>query len=120
MSAIHVSQSKKVSIPKKGINAYWMIGPNGIKSDKLSFGLVELQPKTRIETHKHVKEDEIIYIIEGHGRTRLGKGKSEIIEPGTTVFYPKNVNHSIENESKNSMKWCFCFIPPTHAEDHAK
>ena len=39
-------------------------------------------------------------------------GSFESIESGTVIVAPKGVNHAIENLSKNTMKWCFCFNPP--------
>ena len=62
----------------------------------------------------------MLYLIEGYGKIQIGDEDREIIESGTLVFCPKGINHTIENESKNIMKWCFCFIPPTKIEDHNK
>ena len=116
MLTLHVSQAKITEGP--GVKAYWLAGYEGIRSNSLSFGLVELLPETKIEFHKHTEEEELIFIIEGHGKVQLEDGDPEVIKPGTTAVFPKNTNHFIENESKNVMKWCYCFIPPTSIEDH--
>jgi len=116
MFTLHVSQAETSEGP--GVKAYWLAGYKGIKSNNLSFGLVELLPKTKIAFHKHTEEEELIFIIEGYGKVQLEDCDPESIEPGTAAVFPKNINHSIENDSKNIMKWCYCFIPPTRIEDH--
>ena len=95
-----------------GRTSYRMVGFDGIKSDRMTFGVVHLPPLTKMDPHKHVDEEEIIYIIEGFGKVHFEDGSFEPIESGTVIVAPRGVNHAMENLSKNTMKWCFCFNPP--------
>ncbi len=116
MYTLHISKVKKVELPKRV--SYPMVGTEGIKSDRMSFGIAVLGPKTKMDPHKHVNEEEIIFIIEGFGKVHFADGSSEVIEPGTVIVAPKNVDHLIENESSNPMKWCWVFSPPIKTGSH--
>lgn len=113
---LHISKAKKVDLP--GREAYPMVGPDGIKSNRMTFGVAVIPPKVKLEPHKHIKEEEIIYIMEGFGKLYIGSDVIEAIEPGTVMVAPKNVYHTIKNESNNVMKWCFCFNPPVKIGSH--
>lgn len=118
MITLHKSQAKVIKLPGRTI--YSMVGFDGIENDKMTFGVAELPAKSKMDSHKHVNEVEIIYIIEGFGKLYLEDGNFEPLEPGTVIVAPKNINHSIENESSNVMQWCFCFNPPVRIGEHAK
>lgn len=117
MNTIHISKADRFELPGRVV--YSMVGFNGIKSNRMSFGVAELPPKSKMEPHKHVIEEEIIYIIEGFGKLYVGKDVIEKIEPGTVIVAPKNIKHTIENESSNIMRWCWVFNPPVKIGSHA-
>ncbi|MCL5069592.1 MAG: cupin domain-containing protein [Actinobacteria bacterium] len=118
MYVIHESQVKKVELP--GRTLYPMVGPYGIKSERMTFGVAYLPPNSKMDPHKHINEEEIIYIIEGFGKVHFEDGNIEDIEPGSTIVAPKGMDHIMENSSKNTMKWCFCFNPIVRIGPHAK
>ncbi len=47
MYTLHYSKSKKFDLPGRVV--YSMVGNHGIKSDRMSFGIAELPPKTKME-----------------------------------------------------------------------
>lgn len=116
MYTIHFSKVKKVELPGRVV--YPMVGMDGIKSNQMSFGIAELPPQSKMVPHKHVSEEEIIYIYEGFGNVYIGNDLVEKIEPGTVIVAPRGVEHIIENESKNVMKWCWVFNPPIRIGSH--
>jgi quercetin dioxygenase-like cupin family protein len=118
MYTLHISQAQKAEL--QGRTSYRMVGYDGIKSDRMTFGVCCLPPLSKTNPHKHLDEEEIIYITEGFGRVHFEDGGIESIEPGTVIVAPKGVNHTIENISRNTMKWCFCFNPPVKSKSYAK
>ena len=117
MYTLHVSRAKKFDLP--GRTVYSMVGHHGIKSNQMAFGIAELPPRSKMDPHKHIDEEEIIYITEGFGKVHIGKDLVELLEPGTVIVAPRGVDHTIENESNNIMKWCWVFNPPVMIGSHA-
>ncbi|MFZ7134499.1 MAG: cupin domain-containing protein [Eubacteriales bacterium] len=117
MYVFHLSKAKKISLI--GRDVYPMVGFDGIKSDRMTFGIAKLFPKQKMPPHKHIKEEEIIYIIKGFGKLYIGNDIIESLEPGVVIVAPLNVEHYIVNESRNEMVWCFCFNPPVKIGQHA-
>lgn len=120
MYSLHISKAKKFNLKHRKI--YSMVGTGGIKSERMSFSIVDIPPKTKLEPHKHIDNEEIIYIIEGFGKVYIDSGINTVedIEVGTVIVVPKNADHFIENESKNVMRWCGCLSPPINLENIAK
>lgn len=116
MHVLHFSEAKRVQLP--GRTVYTMVGTDGVKSIQMSFGVGELPAKSKMAPHKHINEEEIIYIYEGFGNVYIGNDIVERIEPGTVIVAPRGVDHIIENESKNVMKWCWVFNPPVKIGSH--
>lgn len=116
MYTLHESEAKIISLPKRNIIP--LVGTEGIISDKMSFGVAFLPPKSKMDPHKHINEEEIIYIIEGFGKVHFEDGVFEVIEPGTVIVAPKGMDHMLENESKSIMKWCFVFNPVVKIGKH--
>ena len=116
MYTLHSSKAKKVKLP--GRTVYPMVGYDGIKSNKMAFGIAELPPKSKMAPHKHIDEEEIIFIYEGFGKLYVGDDITREVEPGTVIVAPRGVNHNIENESKNIMKWVWVFNPPVTIGSH--
>lgn len=116
MSTLHITKVKKVKL--LGRVVYPMVGAVGIKSEKMSFGVAELPSRSKMEPHKHISEEEIIYITEGFGKLYVEGKETEQIEPGTVIVAPKGVMHAIENESSNKMRWCWVFSPPVKIGSH--
>ncbi len=116
MYTLHTSIAKKVVLP--GRTVYPMVGYDGIKSNQMAFGIAELPSQSKMDPHKHINEEEIIYIYEGFGKVYIGENIVEPLEPGTVIVAPRGVNHTIQNESKNLMKWVWVFNPPVKIGSH--
>ena len=68
--------------------------------------------------HRHTSEEEIIFIIKGFGKLYIADETTEVLEPGTAIVAPLNVDHYIQNESQDIMEWCFCFHPTVKIGEH--
>jgi len=61
--------------------------------------------------HIHETAEEAIYILEGSGRMHVGDSV-EAITPGTAVYIPAGVEHSVENTGEKPIKLVYAFSPP--------
>jgi len=116
MNTLHYSKSKKINLP--GRTVYSMVGYHGIKSEKMAFGIAELPPQSKMDPHKHLDEEEIIFIYEGFGKLHVRDDMTEDLEPGTVIVAPRGVDHTIENLSQNVMRWAWVFNPPVKIGNH--
>lgn len=107
---IHESEIAFKSLP--GRKHKMIIGPNNFRHCKnMCFGIAEFPPESHAPEHIHNGEEEIIYILRGYGHIYFD-GKPENVEPGTCIYIPCGVRHSIENMDKNVMCLVYVFSPP--------
>ena len=64
-----------------------------IISDQLLSTLLFIDSNTNLPSHKHVKFDEIQYIISGAGNITMN-GKSTAITEGMLILVPKTISHN--------------------------
>ena len=61
--------------------------------------------------HQHDDAEEIIYVISGYGEIQIGSQKEQII-PGSAIYIPPSMKHSVIVKSNIPMKILFVFSPP--------
>ena len=66
------------------------------------------------------KDGKAHYSMQSAEKMNFEDESFEKIEPGSVIVAPKAINHLIENLSRNTMKWCFCFNPPVKIGTHTK
>ena len=87
-----------------------MVGGVSLEADYITFGVTEVPPRTKMSPHKHDKEEEIIFILNGFGEVTID-GEAEKLEPGTAIYLPVGSEHFIDNKSDDTMKFTFAFSP---------
>ena len=60
--------------------------------------------------HRHTREDETIYVLEGDLRIKLGDELSAA-PPGSFVFIPRGVAHTFQNVGKQPGRMLLTFAP---------
>jgi mannose-6-phosphate isomerase-like protein (cupin superfamily) len=66
--------------------------------------------------HRHLKSDEIYYIIRGYGMMFVGDEKFNV-GSGDTIYIPSGTLHKIQNISKTPLTiLCFCCPPYSHED----
>lgn len=89
-----------------------IIGPTNFgQSKNMCFGVAEFPPESHAPEHIHNAEEEVIYILNGSGKIYFD-GKPEMVKPGTCVYIPSGIRHSINNMDKDTMKLIYVFSPP--------
>jgi mannose-6-phosphate isomerase-like protein (cupin superfamily) len=71
-------------------------------------GLYNL-PAGGIDPQKPHTEDEVYYIVEGHGYIRVG-AEDRLVEPGTVVFVAATIEHRFHSISED-LKILVFFAP---------
>lgn len=62
--------------------------------------------------HSHVREDEVIYVVQGRLRVRLGASTHEA-PAGSFVFFPRGVPHTWQNGGYDTARFLALFTPAT-------
>ena len=75
-----------------------------------SFCTEDIVAGDRIRVHKHLNEDEFVFIHKGEGKFTLDDQEVEI-KPGSIVFVPKGVWHGLENTGKETIYMVFGYSP---------
>jgi len=87
------------------------VDPVSTGSNTLVVGTEEMPPKNKIPTHKHLHEDEVIFVHKGTVRVTLN---DRLYEAGTgaTVFIPRGNWIGVENASTETATILFFFNKP--------
>lgn len=99
----HILTRRKVPITVKISKA-----KHGI--DNISFCMEDMTPGRKMRVHKHLNNDELIFIHKGEGTLTLDE---EIIEvkTGTVIFVPKDTWHGLDNTGKENLLMAFQYSP---------
>lgn len=87
------------------------VDPVSTGSNSLVVGTEEMPPGNRIPTHKHLHEDEVIFVHKGAVRVSLA-GRVYDAGTGATVFIPHGNWIGVENVSKEPAVILFFFNKP--------
>src|SRR5215218_3527144 len=64
--------------------------------DNISFCVEEMSPGRKMRIHKHLNNDELIFIHQGEGTLTLGEEVVEV-KTGDVVFVPGDTWHGLDN-----------------------
>jgi quercetin dioxygenase-like cupin family protein len=87
------------------------VDPVSTGSNTLVVGTEEMPPKNRIPTHKHLHEDEVIFVHKGAVKVTLNNRSYEA-GTGATVFIPRGNWIGVENASTETASILFFFDKP--------
>lgn len=89
-----------------------LIGPESAGSKFLRVNITEYAPGTEHAIHKHLNQEEVIFVLEGEGISRTKDGDKPI-SAGAFVFIPADMDHATINLLKDrSMKAIIFKSPP--------
>lgn len=100
---IHILTRRKVPITIKISKA-----KHGV--DGISFCVEDMSPGRKMRVHKHLNNDELIFIHKGEGTLTLDE---EIIKVkiGDVVFVPRGVWHGLDNTGAENLLMVFQYSP---------
>jgi quercetin dioxygenase-like cupin family protein len=81
------------------------------QAERLSAGTVRFPPATESIPHCHEVNEEILYVLAGHGEL-VCDGEPVPLEPGSYVFIPPGVTHHVRNLGDEEIRFFYAFSPP--------
>jgi mannose-6-phosphate isomerase-like protein (cupin superfamily) len=78
--------------------------------DSVSFCVEEQFPGRKMRVHKHLNNDEMIFIHKGEGTFTLGD-KSFQVKAGDVAFVPRGTWHGLDNTGKENLTMIFQYSP---------
>ncbi|MGD2125793.1 MAG: cupin domain-containing protein [Desulfobacteraceae bacterium] len=96
-----------------------LIEPESSGCRNMIFGVVTFPPGSDPGTHRHEREEEIIYVISGKGETQVG---DEVypLEAGVTVFTEPGVEHGVKTLGDEPLVLISVFSPPVKPGSYDK
>ena len=78
--------------------------------DSISFCTEDIVPGRKIPVHKHLNNDELIFIQGGEGLFTLDE-EITTVKSGAVIFVPRGVWHGLENTGKENIRMNFGYTP---------
>jgi mannose-6-phosphate isomerase-like protein (cupin superfamily) len=78
--------------------------------DAISFCIEEQRPGSKMRIHKHLNNDEVIFIHGGEGTLTLGE-RAIAVKTGDIVFVPRGTWHGLDNTGKENLLMAFQYSP---------
>jgi len=66
--------------------------------------------------HRHVKTEEIYYVLEGRGRMKIAKEERDV-GPGDAIAIPPGAIHTIRNLGADTLRFLCCCAPGYEHDD---
>ena len=95
----------------KHLAAPWTIG-----SQNLWLGMSKIDPGSSSNPHHHDVQEEIFYVVSGHGQIVVGEERADV-EPGSVVVVPPGQTHYLVNTSDETLKVLAAVAPPFEQRD---
>lgn len=96
-----------------------LVGPEDGDCQNMILGVVTFPPGSDPGTHRHEREEEIIYVISGQGETRVGD-QVYPLEPGVTVFTEPGMEHGVKTLGDEPLVLISVFSPPVRPGSYDK
>lgn len=80
-------------------------------AERMTFGLVELEPGKGHERHNHPGTEEIIYVVSGEGEQMVDDRGPAHVTPGASIFVPNGAPHSTVNTGSETMRLLVVYAP---------
>lgn len=89
----------------------WMATPDVNDSERLSAGVVNLEPGKGHDIHTHPDSDEILYFVSGEGEQIVADETKEV-GPGDMIYIPEGVEHGTVNTGWDTLQLLAVYAPP--------
>ena len=94
-----------------GRDLQWLVTPEQNVSEAFSMNVVVIKPGCTVTpAHSHPEKEEVIYIVDGSGKTYINGYIYDVCK-GPAVLFPKKSIHMLRNTGEVDMK-VVCFFTP--------
>lgn len=88
-----------------------LLGPGRVAmATPFGFGTQTVPPGCHVREHRHESNDEVIHVLDGHGRAVID-GADFPLRPGTTLFIGRNRLHMLINDGAADISWIWLLVP---------
>ena len=87
------------------------VSPKNNGSQQLVIGTEDMAPGDEFPTHRHLEQDEILYIVKGTVHAHVGDQEGDL-HAGGTVFIPANTWVDVKNAASETASVVFVFSAP--------
>jgi putative monooxygenase len=117
MSGLKVVNIKDVEgIYREPARTSWiLVSEKTVGAQNLAMGVNETHVGGSVPRHKHEKEEEVMYFLQGRGQF-ITETQTIELEPGICVYNPPGEFHSIVNTGDEVLKFVWIYSP--QLEDH--
>jgi mannose-6-phosphate isomerase-like protein (cupin superfamily) len=78
--------------------------------DNISFCVEDMLPGRKMRVHKHLNNDELIFIHKGEGTFTLDEEVMNV-KTGDVIFIPRGTWHGLDNTGKENLQMMFQYSP---------
>jgi len=86
----------------------WLYNASINPDAELTFGVVEIEPGQRNQTHAHPNCEELLYVVSGHCIHAVGREEHEM-GPGDLVAIPRGVSHQALVTGDEPLRAVICY-----------
>lgn len=116
VSGLKVVNVKDVeAICREGRTSWILVSEKTVGAQNLAMGVNETHVGGSVPRHKHEKEEEVMFFLQGKGQF-ITESETIELEPGICVYNPPGEFHSIVNTGDEVLK--FVWIYSDQLEDH--
>ena len=114
MTLKHIFQPREGEVLKLGLPATGevviTVDPQKTPAP-FAMGTETLLPGTEIPVHRHLHEDEVLFVHKGQGRATVG-GETMTVVPGTMAYLPREAWHGLRNTGTGVLQVTWAAAPP--------
>jgi putative monooxygenase len=87
-----------------------LVSEKTVGSQNLAMGVNETQPGSMVPEHRHDKEEEVMFFLQGTGKF-VTEGREIPIGPGVAVYNPPGKTHKILNTGTEVLRFVWIYAP---------
>ena len=106
-----VSRRETIRYELPGRDWFLCIGQQNSAVQNLTVGVAVFPEGSAPAGHVHDSQEEVIYVIAGHGQLITSEGTAEL-EPGTSVYIPVGLHHATVSAGPGPLELVCSFSPP--------
>jgi len=110
MKIIHEQEAEEIRLPGRAMK--WLVSSNTLPSENMSVCVIRVPAGETVHpAHAHPNCEEFIYVMQGQGRIMVD-GDVADVQAGTSVLFPAESIHMLQNSGSEDMKVICFFAPP--------
>lgn len=107
---VHEDEGEHIITGRSKVQMTMKISKKQQGIDNISFSVENMSPGRKMRIHKHLNNDELIFIHKGEGTFTLDEQSIEV-KTGSVIFVPRGIWHGLDNTGKENLQMVFQYSP---------